>query len=569
MSKPNNTYENLIKENTMSEFEKMISFYREYPDCFLDSMRTENTMYELTPFQRVYLRSFFRFKKVGIVASRGISKTFLNVLAHYLKCILYPNNHLCLAMPTKEQSAKVVKEKVEEYWRDYPMLKNELILSKCKFDKDYVKLVFKNGSTLDTLTVGQSSRGLRANGLSLEEIVDERMDRTTINEVLLPILAQPRMIPRFGADLDNEYSKTQAYVTTASNKQSYCYEKFSNLFEEMEQGKATIVLGTSYEMGTRFGTLSEEDIVEKMEDATYSPLSFEREYKSIFTGSNERSLVSAEDIQAMRVLEKPEDRASREDLKDPNVRYVLSYDVARSEGTGSTANSSLVVIKCIDRGNGTYKKQVVNIYVMEGTHFKNQALFLKKKVNDFGASVLCIDNNGLGKGLTDILVLEIDENPPYSVVNDSGYDEYKRADSIPMVFLVSSNSRETKNHLIVNNFMSTMANRDVQLLKSETSARSFIKNKTDGKKMAIELLPFIQSDRLIDEVMNLEYVQKGNSSSVKSVTNKIQKDRYSALAYGLFYIYLEERKNKSRKRDTNITPRDFIKVKKPNYKVFT
>lgn len=276
MSKPNNTYENLIKENTMSEFEKMISFYREYPDYFLDSMRTENTMYELTPFQRVYLRSFFRFKKVGIVASRGISKTFLNVLAHYLKCILYPNNHLCLAMPTKEQSAKVVKEKVEEYWRDYPMLKNELILSKCKFDKDYVKLVFKNGSTLDTLTVGQSSRGLRANGLSLEEIVDERMDRTTINEVLLPILAQPRMIPRFGADLDNEYSKTQAYVTTASNKQSYCYEKFSNLFEEMEQGKPTIVLGTSYEMGTRFGTLSEEDIVEKMEDATYSPLSFDK-----------------------------------------------------------------------------------------------------------------------------------------------------------------------------------------------------------------------------------------------------------------------------------------------------
>ena len=202
--------------------------------------------------------------------------TFLNVLAHYLKCILYPNNHLCLAMPTKEQSAKVVKEKVEEYWRDYPMLKNELILSKCKFDKDYVKLVFKNGSTLDTLTVGQSSRGLRANGLSLEEIVDERMDRTTINEVLLPILAQPRMIPRFGADLDNEYSKTQAYVTTASNKQSYCYEKFSNLFEEMEQGKPTIVLGTSYEMGTRFGTLSEEDIVEKMEDATYSPLSFDK-----------------------------------------------------------------------------------------------------------------------------------------------------------------------------------------------------------------------------------------------------------------------------------------------------
>ena len=265
-----------VFDNFKDDFTDMISFFRAYPDYFIDYIKTENTMYDLVPFQRVYLRGFFRYKKLGIVASRGISKTYLNVLAHYIKCVLYPNNHLCLAMPTKEQSAKVVKEKVEEYWRDYPMLKNELIISKCKFEKDYVKLVFKNGSTLDTLTVGESSRGLRANGISLEEITDERMDRKTINEVLLPILAQPRRIPIYGTDYTNEYSKTQAYVTTASNKQSYCYEKFANLYEEMVQGKPTLVLGTSYEMGTRFGTLDAEDVAEKADDPTYSPMSFDR-----------------------------------------------------------------------------------------------------------------------------------------------------------------------------------------------------------------------------------------------------------------------------------------------------
>ena len=129
---------------------------------------------------------------------------------------------------------------------------------------------------MDTLTVGESSRGLRANGISLEEITDERMDRKTINEVLLPILAQPRRIPIYGTDYTNEYSKTQAYVTTASNKQSYCYEKFANLYDEMVQGKPTLVLGTSYEMGTRFGTLDAEDVAEKADDPTYSPMSFDR-----------------------------------------------------------------------------------------------------------------------------------------------------------------------------------------------------------------------------------------------------------------------------------------------------
>lgn len=201
--------------------------------------------------------------------------TYLNVLAHYLKCILYPNNSLCIAMPTKEQSAKVVKEKIEEYWRDYPLLKNELVLNKCQFQKDYVRLVFKNGSTLDTLTVGESSRGLRAQGISLEEIVDERMDAKTINEVIRPILAQPRMVVGHGVDKENEYSKTEAYVTTASHRQSYCYDKFASLFGEMVEGKPTIVLGTSYEMGTDFGTLDIEDVNEKMDDPTYSPLSFD------------------------------------------------------------------------------------------------------------------------------------------------------------------------------------------------------------------------------------------------------------------------------------------------------
>lgn len=270
-SKEFDAYMGHVKE----DFTDLISFFREYPDYFLDYIKTENTMFDLLPFQRVYLRAFARYKRLGIVASRGISKTYLNVLAHYLKCILYPNNSLCIAMPTKEQSAKVVKEKIEEYWRDYPLLKNELVLNKCQFQKDYVRLVFKNGSTLDTLTVGESSRGLRAQGISLEEIVDERMDAKTINEVIRPILAQPRMVVGHGVDKENEYSKTEAYVTTASHRQSYCYDKFASLFGEMVEGKPTIVLGTSYEMGTDFGTLDIEDVNEKMDDPTYSPLSFD------------------------------------------------------------------------------------------------------------------------------------------------------------------------------------------------------------------------------------------------------------------------------------------------------
>lgn len=545
----------------------MVSFFREYPDYFIDYIKTENTMFDLLPFQRVYLRAFFRYKRVGIVASRGISKTYINVLAHYLKCVLYPNNSLCLAMPTKEQSAKIVKDKLEEFWRDYPLLKNELIWNKCKFEKDYVKLVFKNGSTLDTLTVGESSRGLRAQGISLEEIVDERMDAKTINEVIRPILAQPRMVAGYGVDKENEYSKTEAYVTTASHKQSYCYDKFASLYSEMAEGKPTIVLGTSYEMGTEFGTLDFEDVKEKMDDPTYSPLSFEREYNSYFTGSSERSLVSADEIAMTRILEEPIWKASRKDIADSKIHYVLSYDVARASGKAS-ANSSLAVIRIEDRGDGTYIKHLVNIYTMQGTHFLNQALFLKQKVKEYNARILCIDANGMGWGLVDYLTTEIDDNPPYSVVNDDSYSEYKMPNSIPMIFAVSSQSKGTKNSNIINHFMSVVSNNGIKMLKPEAHVRTLVEKKNPDESARF-LLPFIQTDRLIDEVMNLEYINNGNTGTVKQVSQKIQKDRFSSLAYGLYWIYLEEVRNKKSNKNPVDFNTGFLKMRKPVYKRFT
>ena len=56
-----------------------------------------------------------------------------------------------------------------------------------------------------------------------------------------------------------------------------------------------------------------------------------REYRSLFTGSSERSLVSMDDINEIRVLEKPEYKATAKDKKDQSIKYVLSYDVSRSK----------------------------------------------------------------------------------------------------------------------------------------------------------------------------------------------------------------------------------------------
>ena len=169
-------------------------------------------------------------------------------------------------------------------------------------------------------------------------------------------------------------------------------------------------------------------------------------------------------------------------------------------------------------------------------------------------------------GLQDCNV-RIDENPPYSVTNDDRYNSYKTPDSIPMLFLVSAQAKGTKNADIVNRFMTSVKIGDIKLLKSEAVARGLTSEK-DGAKLANFLLPFVQTDRLIDEVMNLEYVQKGNTTSVRQVSNAIEKDRYSALAYGNFYIYLREQKESRRNSRTSNSAVQFFSMKKPKYDSF-
>lgn len=311
----------------------------------------------------------------------------------------------------------------------------------------------------------------------------------------------------------------------------------------MANGKSAYIMGSSYELATGFGLLSSSYINDLKDSPNFNPISFMREYGSVWSGSSENSLVDIETFRKSRVLTKAEDKASN----DRSAEYILSYDVARSEGN-QNAQSALVVIKIVPRGDGTYTKHVVNIYTFEGSHFREQSMFLKKKVNDFRARVLVVDGNGLGQGLIDQLILETDTNPAYEVINDDRYKKFKTANSIPMIFSIKSQAKDTNASDIHSLFMQWVGNNQVLFLDSESQAKDRFKAKDDSKLPEF-IRPFTMTDFLQDEIMNLEYKTAGHRIEVKQVSRSIQKDRFSALEYGLFWIYLEEQKNKQRQEE--------------------
>ncbi len=384
-------------------------------------------------------------------------------------------------------------------------------------------------------------------GGAIEEIGDKKFDGDVLNSVVIPLMANSRTAMCGGVD-PNEIHKREIYITTASTQQQFAYLKCKEIYDDMLKGDSSFCVGNSYELPCLYDQLDIDFIEEKRESPTYSILDFMREFESIYTGSNSDSLVSDEKLNKCRTVS----IAEWEHCGDTNVQYVLAYDVSRTTGKES-ALSALIVIKITPRGDGSYYKEVVNIFSMEGQHDTWQAKFLKEKVKEYKASILVIDANGIGSGVVDQLVLDLnDGNPSYKVVNDidNQWSKYHTEDAVPMVYALKAQRKETRNSDMINNIMKVFNKFDIELLKTpnegikELEKKNKKKFKNDSEEIANAEIPYILTNNLCDEIMNLKYKQRGNDSDIEQVSRSIPKDKFSALMYGLYWIFLEEKKNK-------------------------
>lgn len=542
----NNVNENRIKEFGMhkDKWRELLSYWREYPDKFIDYIKPQNSKINLYFYQRVYLRIMFRYRKVFLTATRGTSKSYLQNLAFVLLCIMYGGSKYFIVAPGKEQAAKISQQCLDDIFEHYPLLRSEV--KTYQENKDYTRLIFYNGSKYDVVQMTDAARGGRRHGGAIEEIADEKFNAEMLNAVVIPLMANSRIAKNGKVD-PNEIHKREIYITTAGTQQSFAYEKFLEVKEEMMDGKSAFVMGNGYELPCIYGQL-DIDFVENLKDSpTYNIMSFMREYESIWTGSSADSLVSEDKLKMSR----RNPYAETEHCGDPNVEYLLTYDVSRNEGDAN-ALSALLAIKLTRRPNGDFFKEVVNIFSMEGAHYLYQAKYLKEQVRKFKPFLLVIDANSYGTGVVDNLVLDLDDgNPPYSVVNDERYDKYKCPDSIPMVYALKSQNKDTKDSDMITHFMTVFNKGGISLLKSPYEGLKELKKKLKIKEMDTErdaelIIPYILTDILCEEIMNIRYRQQGNDVKEERVSKRIQRDKYSALKYGLWIVYQEEMKNKTR-----------------------
>lgn len=540
------------------EMEDMVTLFTLYPDYLIDVITPHNSYFKLFFYQRVFLRVCMRYQLVSGTFPRAYSKSFLDFIANIIRSIMLPGSKGFTCADTKKQAAQIIEEKTNEIFGLFPFFVNELNISDVdrakkkygNFGSDYAEITFKNGSHMDIVSTTNAARGGRRHWGTLEEFA--LMNGDEVNEIIIPLMNVDR---RTMAGLINptEPHAAQTMITTAGYRGTYAHDRTLETLVDMaiEPGKA-FCFGGDFRIPVMHGLLSADKVKEKLKNSSYKLESFLREYMSVWSGGSEDSYYSYELISQCRKLVRPE---FKPEVNFKDGFYVMAVDVARFEGDQTVA----LIFKVYTVGE-RYKIHLVNIKLMNSTHFKDQAIYIKQMDNLFDFKAIVMDINGNGAGLADYLIDEQNENgeyyQPYGFLNKNKYSNTEKRFSVKKLYGIEAN-RQFNSECFTNAHLILSLKR-VSLLINERQARRYFGkykswNKLNPVKQANKLIPYAQTTKLQDQLSNLKANLDNNSSIVLTMIKKsTRKDLVSAFIYGLYYINeVEEEEKRSRNRKYN------------------
>lgn len=534
-----------------------IAFFRQYPDLFIDFIQGPEGTFKFLYYQRIFLRIVMRHRYVYATFPRAYSKSFLSMMALMIRCVLYPGADLFVTTGGKEQAASITVAKIEEICRLIPALANQINWDrgKTKKSRDDVNYVFKNGSRISILAAKESSRGQRRTGGIMEECV--LIDQTMLNEVIIPTTNVNRQLADGTRDSKEVVNKSQIYITTAGWKNSFAYDKLIQLLiRSLIEPDEVMIMGGTYETPILEGLLDEDFVQQLKLSGTFNEDSFDRQYRSLWSGDAQNAFFSSQVFDKHRVLRQPEGEFSGRSSR--LAYYVLGVDVGR---IGCT--SEVAVFKCTPQPQGAAIKSLVNLYTFEEQHFEQQAIHIKKIYYKYKARKIALDTNGLGIGLLDFMVLaqETDDGdylPPFGVQNDEegvykkifkGVSQYQK----DAIFQIKANA--PINTQAYSYTQTQMSSGKIKFLIDQSEAKAKLMQTRTGQNMTPDkrndyLRPFVLTTILRQQMLNLVEDNEGVNIILKQDSRGIKKDKFSAFVYGLYYIkQQEERSRKRKKRD--------------------
>ena len=551
----------LTIEEKKENIKKWTTFFRRNIHIFIDWYLGV----ELFLFQKITLYLMSIHPSFVVVASRGISKSFMIALYCIAIAILKPNSLIVIGAGTKKQANLIIKEKIKKELYKHPNIAREI--ADIKTGQGEGEVLFHNGSSIVVVPAADSARGHRATLNIYEEF--RLIDKNILDSIFSPFLIS-RQAPFLKKDKYKHLLEEpqEIYISSAWYKnghymwdtvQDHANEMLSN-FDEKNMG----ILAFDYLLSIFHGLKTKRQIDKERKKT--DDITFMLEYENIMFGENANAFFKYEMFKRnqnlkkafypMRTIDFLSKKKNPYDIKkqDGEIR-IVSIDVSAVAGDDND-NSVIICTRLLPTVDG-YERQVCYIESFNGGTHTVQALRIKQIFNDFLGDYIVLDTHNVGIFLYDELgkiIYDEERNLEYPSYVYCRYSEDEddlvertanKDNGIPVIFGVKAYAQ--LNSDIALQMRDSLQRNKIKFLVELNEAEKHLaktfkeySNSEDIDTHSWFERPFLESNLMINETVNLEYQIRDGKVKLSEVSSA-RKDRYTSLSYMNYFASILEK----------------------------
>ena len=534
----------------------IISFFRWYPDYFLDVFEDDHAEFTLALPERLNLRIFARYHESHITGPRGIGKTYVAVGGDLVDEILWPGTVTRYTGPGLEQVAELARVAYHQIEKNYPAF------AAFFFVKSETKNRFELTTPFGSQFAINSIQGGNCSQIKVEEsgqIVYPIFDHATFQTKTLPTKRLRRMVGKRADPLHLDYKI--GYITNGSTQQNDDYTQYrGECIQHMRNGGVDVGTGTRKAFACDYSW--EIEVLTGIRDMAYvlelkgklTPEDWLRQMCGMYTGAADNPIIRDSVLTESKALKVMEDRH----CGDPDVSYVIGYDVSYADGANN-AKCAMAVLKLQEQADwkkmDRYMKSLVYVFDSPPPSMDiDQARTLKAWWRRFsmaggnGACYITIDAWAYGKAVVEWLHQDLgDGNPPFCCVNHE-FAALEQPGALPVIYAIRATGRAGGTHdpdsEMIRYAELEFEHGNVRLLTTNIyeGVESYKKahNIKDDDMNEFIARPYMETKSLCGQITNLIKKVTGTGMGEQRISARIQRDKWSALKYAMRYAQILE-----------------------------
>ena len=523
----------------------LISFIRIYPDFLLDLFHSDESDYgEEELIQRIIMRAKARYQYVDITGCRGLTKTSTTFKEELVEGLVWPGTRTSYYGPSYKQTAKIGAQTYHQLEKDYPGLCRNYVIKAEGLDRFEIITPYKTNFSITAM------RGDNVHKVVAEEYAQEgftSFDSEEYKRVVLPAVRLQYMVK--GRPDPNYIRFKQHSITSAGRRQNHAYETRCRHYMMMQRGESAFVMDVPFDVVLLSG-MRPVAWAENLRNSL-TPDEWAREMESRYTGADENPVISDSALTESRCLTVMEEhhccKDTRNELLPEDVSYIIGYDVSYADGA-KNAKCACVVIKCTPQKEwikrDKFLKQVVWVDDWFPMPAEEQAKKLKSIWNRYcvpgSKAYIAIDAWQYGSSVLQSLMTDLGDGlNPLCIFNHKSYTAFELENALPCIYPIKAGGAGTTDPdaEMIRYAELQFEYHNVQLLTRDyqdgmEAYKNYHNIKDDAADYSI-YQPYKKTNELISQIQNLKKVPNSSGVAEKRISQRIQRDSWSALKYAL------------------------------------